>query len=93
PYIERMFPKFDRSWVERYHVFKAPYAQPVVERHHSGNIPSNETPIEGLYIATMAQIYPEDRGTNYAIREGTRVGQMVTQQIKRNDLTYSRLDK
>jgi protoporphyrinogen oxidase len=93
PFIERMFPRFDRSWVQRYHVFKAPYAQPVVERHHSRSIPSSETPIKGLYIASMAQIYPEDRGTNYAIREGTRIGQIVTHQIKRNDLTYSRLDK
>jgi protoporphyrinogen oxidase len=93
PFIERMFPRFDRSWVQHYHVFKAPYAQPVVERHYSRSIPSSETPIKGLYIASMAQIYPEDRGTNYAIREGTRIGQIVTHQIKRNDLTYSRLDK
>ena len=26
-------------------------------------------PIQGMHICSMAQIYPEDRGTNYAIRE------------------------
>jgi len=28
----------------------------------------------GLFLSTMAQVYPEDRGTDYAIREGRRVG-------------------
>jgi hypothetical protein len=37
-------------------------------------IPREETPIAGLYLTTMAQVYPEDRGTNYAIREGRRSG-------------------
>ncbi|MHC4623102.1 MAG: NAD(P)/FAD-dependent oxidoreductase [Planctomycetota bacterium] len=77
PYVKRIFPEFDRSWVRRYYVWRAEYAQPVVGRHHSRLIPSRETPIEGLYLATMAQIYPEDRGTNYAIREGRRVGRAV----------------
>ncbi|GAF70622.1 unnamed protein product, partial [marine sediment metagenome] len=38
---------------------------------------SNVTPLNGFYIATMSQIYPQDRGTNYAIREGRRIGQIV----------------
>ena len=28
------------------------------------------TPVANLLLATMAQIYPEDRGTNYAVRQG-----------------------
>jgi protoporphyrinogen oxidase len=80
-YIKRMFAKFDRSWVRNYHVWKARYAQPVVVRNYSSLVPSNETPIKGLYIATMAQIYPEDRGTNCAIREGRHIGQVVTKQL------------
>jgi hypothetical protein len=27
----------------------------------------------------MAQVYPEDRGTNYAIREGRRVAALVAE--------------
>jgi len=77
PYIKQMFPEFDRSSVLHYHVFKAPYAQPVVECHYSQLIPENETPIKGFYIASMAQIYPEDRGTNYAIRQGRSIGRLV----------------
>lgn len=93
PFIERMFPRFDRSWVEGYHVFRARYAQPVVECNYGRRIPSNQSPIEGLYIASMAQIYPEDRGTNYAVREGTRIGRLVTNRIRHNDRTWSRVEK
>jgi hypothetical protein len=31
----------------------------------------------------MAQVYPEDRGTNYAIRDGRRVAQMVDAWLER----------
>jgi len=81
PYISRMFPRFDRSWVCGYHVWKARYAQPVVMRNHGRLIPSSATPLTGLYLATMAQIYPEDRGTNYAIREGRRIGRIVAEHL------------
>ena len=33
----------------------------------------------------MAQVYPEDRGTNYAIRDGRRVGRDVAAVIQRSD--------
>jgi len=80
PHIKHMFPMFDRSWVHRYHVYRAQYSQPVVGCGHGELIPESRTPVKGLYIATMAQIYPEDRGVSYAVREGRRVARMTTQE-------------
>ena len=40
-------------------------------------MPDMRSPVQGFYVATMAQIYPEDRGTNYSIREGVQVGELV----------------
>lgn len=77
PHLQRMFPAFDRQWVLGHHVWRAQYSQPIVGKHYSRTIPATETPIGGLYLSTMAQIYPEDRGTNYAIRDGRRVGRKV----------------
>jgi len=74
PHLQRMFPRFEPSWVQRHHVWRARYAQPVVVPRYSALIPSRETPLPGLHLCTMAQVYPEDRGTNYAIREGRRAG-------------------
>lgn len=77
PYLQRMFPAFDREWVLGAHVWRAQYSQPVVEKRYGALIPAVEMPIGGMYLSTMAQVYPEDRGTNYAIREGRAVGLMI----------------
>ena len=77
PHLQRMFPEFRPDWVRRAHVWRARWAQPVVERHYSRLIPAEEGPLPGLYLASMAQIYPEDRGTNHAVREGRRIAHRV----------------
>ena len=50
-------------------------ARPAV--NHSRNIPAIKTPVAGLYFASMSQVYPWDRGTNYAVEIGRRVAKMV----------------
>lgn len=73
PYIQKMFPAFDPSWIRKHDVWRARWSQPVVEKHYSSLIPDQDSPRAGLYLCSMAQIYPEDRGTNYAIREGRKI--------------------
>jgi hypothetical protein len=51
------------SWL-----WKTDYAQPVPTVNHSGKIPAIRTPLAGLFYAGMSQIYPWDRGTNFAVR-------------------------
>jgi len=73
PHLKRMFPEMERRWIKGHHVWRARWAQPVVERHYSTMVPPSEGPAPGLYLCSMAQIYPEDRGTNYAVREGRKL--------------------
>jgi protoporphyrinogen oxidase len=73
PHLRRMFPDFKREWVTNHHVWRARFSQPIAEPHYSRLIPAEQTPLDNVLITSMAQIYPEDRGTNYAIREGRRV--------------------
>jgi protoporphyrinogen oxidase len=58
-------------------VFKSEYAQPVPEVGHSQRIPPIRTPLPGLYFASMSQVYPWDRGTNFAVEIGRRAAQMM----------------
>jgi len=81
PYIQRMFPKFDPKWIIDFHLYKAEYSQPIVVKDYSALIPLAETPIKNLWLSTMAQIYPEDRGTNYAIREGRKIGRALANEL------------
>jgi protoporphyrinogen oxidase len=76
-HLKRMFPAMEPSWVQEYAVWRSEYAQPVTERDYSTYVPGQETPYENALISTMAQIYPEDRGTNYAIREGRAIARRL----------------
>jgi protoporphyrinogen oxidase len=79
-HLQRMFPAMRREWITDWRVWRAEYAQPVTERGYSGYVPSCETPFVNAHVATMAQIYPEDRGTNYAIREGRAAAERIVEQ-------------
>jgi hypothetical protein len=74
-----MFPALQRSWIQDFRIWSAEYAQPVTERGYSSYVPGRNTPYANTWISTMAQIYPEDRGTNYAIREGQATAALMLQ--------------
>jgi protoporphyrinogen oxidase len=68
---------FSSDWIRKWWVFRTPYAQPVPGVNHRANIPSLKTPLPGVYWASMSQVYPWDRGTNFAIEIGRRVAQLM----------------
>lgn len=70
--LPRFNPSFEPSWVRDSWLFRTPYAQPVPPVDHSQNIPELKTPVEGLWLASMSQVYPWDRGTNFAVEIGRR---------------------
>ena len=76
-FIKKVFPDFNSKWIIKYDIWKSKYSQPIVVKNYSKLIPSKKTPYENLYLLTMAQIYPEDRGTNYAIREGLSINKII----------------
>ena len=81
PYLKRINPDFDPSWIRNTWVFRERAAQPIIPMHYSERIPSLRTPLENLYLANTTQIYPEDRGTNYSVRLGEDVAQLILQDL------------
>jgi protoporphyrinogen oxidase len=79
PGIQRINPHFQPNWVKQVWVHKTNYAQPVPLVDHSKNIPDIRTPIRGLYFASMSQVYPWDRGTNFAVEIGRRAAKMMVE--------------
>jgi protoporphyrinogen oxidase len=84
PALKKFNPAFERDWVKKVWVNKTNYAQPVPLVYHSKNIPAIQTPIEGLYFASMSQVYPWDRGTNFAVEIGRRAARMMLNGNKRS---------
>jgi len=77
PAFKKFNPAFEKDWVKKIWVNKTNYAQPVPLVNHSKNIPAIQTPIEGVYFASMSQVYPWDRGTNFAVEIGRRAARMM----------------
>jgi protoporphyrinogen oxidase len=77
PSLARINPDFKPEWVRKSWLWRTKYAQPVPLVNHSKNIPSIETPIPGLFFASMSQVYPWDRGTNFAVEIGRRAARLM----------------
>ncbi|MCP5101041.1 MAG: NAD(P)/FAD-dependent oxidoreductase [Chloroflexi bacterium] len=75
--FSRINPDFRPNWIRKSWLFREPYAQPVPLINHSQNIPEINTPIPGLYFASMSQVYPWDRGTNFAVEIGRRAARLI----------------
>ncbi len=67
PHLQRLVPAFDPAWVKESWVFQAPFAQPIVTTDYRAHIPPLHTPLHGLWVANMFQVYPHDRGQNYSL--------------------------
>ena len=77
PSLKKINPSFTEDWINKSWVFKTPYAQPIPRVYHSRNILPINTPLSGLFLANMSQVYPWDRGTNYAVSFAHRAVQVM----------------
>jgi protoporphyrinogen oxidase len=82
PALVRVSPGFDPSWILAKRINRGEYAQPVVGAHYSRVAPSLQSETPGLYVASMAQIYPEDRGQNYAVKLARLAAEQIQEDLR-----------
>ena len=70
-------PEFKASWIEDIIINKSNTAQHIVDTNFKPTSP--ETGLKGLYYAHFSQIYPHDRGVNYAIASGFYLAKLISQ--------------
>jgi len=76
PLLKKINPDYAKSIID-YEVFRAPFAQPIVPTNYSRMIPTMTTPLPNVYLANIEQVYPWDRGTNYAVELGEKVAKLL----------------
>ena len=72
-------PAWDRSRVRQRWLFHEPAGQPIVGTGYPERIPPRQTPVPGLLLVNTTQIFPDDRGTNFAVRDGERAAAEVAE--------------
>jgi protoporphyrinogen oxidase len=70
-------PGFRREWVQKAHVMRADYTQPIVTTGYGSRVPPHRLPVKGLYLANMTQIFPEDRGMSYSVALGRKAAALI----------------
>ena len=75
--LRRVSAAWDREAVVRAWRFVEPAAQPIVTAGYRRRMPPLRTPVPGLVLANTTQVYPEDRGTNYAVRLGGQAAEAL----------------
>ena len=81
-YLKKMFPGFDPARAGERHVFRFKAAQHIVDTDYERKIPDYRTPLPGVFLSNFSQVFPEDRGTNFAVREGLKIAEMIFQETK-----------
>ena len=79
--LKKINPEFCPDWINRSWVFKTPYAQPIPRINHSTSLLNFHTNLPGLFLASMSQVYPWDRGTNYAVSLAHQVVEEMSQAV------------
>ena len=77
PYLMKINPEFKQNWIKRSWCFEAAFAQPVFPVNYSQKLPGIKTALPNLFIANMSQVYPWDRGTNYAVELGQQAANLI----------------
>ena len=79
--MKDMFPEFDSSQIREKALFKFKNAQHIVDFGYEEKIPAYESVVPGIYLANFSQIYPDDRGINYAIQEGNKMALLIRERF------------
>lgn len=76
-HLQQMFPQFEQSWIRYFLVQRARFVEPLHPLNGMQFIPPTQTPIENLYLATNAQIYPTLTNGESISRKAREVANLV----------------
>jgi len=76
PALERIHPGLK---IREYRVFRDKYADPYYSLNYSRIMPPPRTPIEGVFLANTAQVYPVTRSLNNSIEWGRRIARVAAE--------------
>ncbi len=79
--LKKMFPDFDVEQIMEKHLFKFRNAQHIVDIGYEDKMPPYKSVLPGVYLANFSQIFPDDRGINYAVQEGNKLAAMIDRDL------------
>ncbi len=83
--LKTIFPEFDPSQVVDDGLFRLRNAQHIVDiGFEEDKLLPHHTPCPGVLMSNFSQIYPMDRGTNYAVRDGNTMAKVILDSLQQD---------
>ncbi len=82
PSLKKIYPEFSEDWTEEIMLWREPHAQPVVSVGYKDMVPEADAPVQGLYLSTMAQIFPEDRQMSNGVKIARKTARLLLKNLK-----------
>jgi len=79
--VKEIFPDFDPATITDSKIFRFKNAQHIVDVGYEQKIPDYQSPVPGVFLANFSQIFPDDRGTNYAVQEGQKTARLIDHEL------------
>ncbi|HEX9765982.1 MAG TPA: NAD(P)/FAD-dependent oxidoreductase [Nitriliruptorales bacterium] len=79
--LDEVWPGFRREDVLQVHPFRTPYAAPLVTVGHLNRLVPVVSHLDGLFVQTTAQIYPQDRGMSEGVRTGIGAAALIDDRL------------
>jgi protoporphyrinogen oxidase len=76
-YLEKMFPKFNRNWIRYFLVHREKYVEPIHGLNSTNMIPTVDTPVKNLFLATTTQIYPGLTNGEQVIQHANNASEVI----------------
>jgi len=82
-YLKKIIPEFDQKQISEKYVFKFETAQHIVTGNYKTKFNPSKSPFDKgdlnsiIINVNFANIYPEDRGINFGVREGEKITNLI----------------
>ena len=75
--LEIIFPDLENRGIQEIKIFRTKTAATVCDKNFSKKVPDYKAPIENLYVANMAHVYPDERSVNNSIQVALNVNSVL----------------
>jgi protoporphyrinogen oxidase len=79
--LKIMFPNFDKRSIRYFLIHRERYVEPLHLLNSTDSIPAIKTPVENLYLATTAQIYPALTNCESISRHARQTAQVILSSV------------
>lgn len=86
PYLQRINPEFKLDWIQSMTVSQGRNIEPLHTVDYKRRIPSAQTPIQGLYLLSTAQIYPQPTILDVVVAYAHEMAKRLVREVEVKDV-------